>query len=96
MERVERIRAMERILRESEEVLERLEAALDAYEAILPSLRELDAWYGSELWRKDLAADEAGLIPKDLPRGVLSQDEIWDLLEWEREIRERLSRMAEC
>ena len=44
-------------------------------------LRELEAYYTGPLWKEDYAADEAGLLPKDLKRGVLSQDGIWSLLE---------------
>jgi len=44
-------------------------------------LRQLSDYYGSAAWKRDLAADEAGLLPKDLKRGVLSEDGIYDLLE---------------
>ena len=35
---------------------------------------------GSELWKLDFAADEAGNLPPDLKRGILSEDGIWNLL----------------
>ena len=41
---------------------------------------ELSKYYGSELWKQDFAADEAGNLPPDLKRGVLSEDGIWNLL----------------
>lgn len=44
-------------------------------------LRELARYYSSDEWKRDLATDEAGLLPKDLRRGVLSEDGIYDLLE---------------
>ena len=44
-------------------------------------LKALSEYYGSPAWRRDLASDEAGLLPKDLKRGVLSEDGIYDLLE---------------
>ena len=44
-------------------------------------LRALSDYYGSPAWKRDLASDEAGLLPKDLKRGVLSEDGIYDLLE---------------
>ena len=31
-------------------------------------------------WRKDFEADEAGKLPQDLKRGVLSEDGLWNLL----------------
>ena len=45
-------------------------------------LREvLSDYYTSPAWKRDFAADEAGLLPKDLTRGVLSEDGIYNLLE---------------
>ena len=43
-------------------------------------LRHLSDYYSSPAWKRDYAADEAGLFPKDLKRGVLSEDGIYDLL----------------
>lgn len=40
----------------------------------------LSDYYGSEVWKQDFADDEAGLLPKDLKRGVLSEDGLWNLL----------------
>ena len=41
----------------------------------------LDEYYRSPLWHEDYEADEAGELPKDLPRGVLSEDGIYNALE---------------
>ena len=41
---------------------------------------ELVDYYESGQWRKDYEADERGELPRDLKRGVLSQDGLWDLL----------------
>ena len=41
----------------------------------------LEEYYTSGEWRADYEADEAGLFPVDLKRGVLSQDGVYDLLE---------------
>ena len=46
----------------------------------LEVLRRLSDYYSSPAWKRDYAADEAGLFPKDLKRGVLSEDGIYDLL----------------
>jgi hypothetical protein len=53
--------------------------------AIKEDIAELSKYYGSELWKLDFAADEAGNLPSDLKRGVLSEDGIWDLLSDYRE-----------
>ncbi|MBO7473157.1 MAG: DUF4298 domain-containing protein [Ruminococcus sp.] len=44
-------------------------------------VRQLSDYYGSAAWKRDFAADEAGLLPGTLKRGVLSEDGIYDLLE---------------
>ena len=44
-------------------------------------LGQLSDYYGSPEWKRDYAADEAGLLPSDLKRGVLSEDGIYNLLE---------------
>ena len=44
-------------------------------------LGKLSAYYSSDAWKRDYAADEAGLLPKDLKRGVLSENGIYNLLE---------------
>ena len=51
-------------------------------------ISELEAYYLSDEWKRDFADDEAGLLPKKLPRGVLSEDGIYNLLEEYREVSE--------
>ena len=48
---------------------------------IQEATRILAEYYASDEWKQDFADDEAGLLPKDLKRGVLSEDGIWNLLE---------------
>lgn len=50
----------------------------------------LAAYYGSADWRADFAADEAGLLPPGLRRGVLSEDGIYNALDAYREWRDAL------
>lgn len=67
-----------------------LSDALNGYEEAREALDRLTEYYESPLWREDFEADEAGLLPPDLKRGVLGEDGVWDLLtEW-RELRERI------
>ena len=61
-------------------VLENLEEALDAFEGIQEDVKELAAYYEDDDWREDFEADEAGKLPADLKRGVLSEDGIYDVL----------------
>ena len=81
---------MERCLVSASAAVKRLEAALDRYESVRQAIATLDEYYGSDLWRQDLADDEAGLLPENLKRGVLSQDAIWNLLTDVRTLTTRL------
>ena len=81
MTRIERIAHMEALFDKSEEAVGRLEQALEDFAAIAPAVAELEAYYTSPQWRKDFEADQAGKLPKDLKRGVLSEDGLWNLLE---------------
>ena len=80
MTRIERITQMESLFDKSEEVVKRLEAALKDFAALEHDIAKLEAYYNSPQWRKDFEADEAGKLPQDLKRGVLSEDGIYDLL----------------
>ena len=89
-EQLQRIRQMERHLDRASAALKRLSSALDIYEEAKADIAALASYYGSDDWKQDFAADEAGLLPKDLKRGVLSEDGIWNLLEAHRELQERM------
>ena len=80
MEQIERIQHFESLLDRVSPVLENLEEALDAFDDIQADVQELSAYYEGESWRVDFEADEAGKLPKDLKRGVLSEDGIYDVL----------------
>ena len=89
-EQLQRIRKMERHLVRAASALKRLSSALDKYEEAKTDIAALASYYGSDDWKQDFAADEAGRLPKDLKRGVLSEDGIWNLLEEHRELQERM------
>ena len=88
MTRTERITHMENLLDKSTEVIHRLEQALEDFAALQPDIAELEAYYTSPQWRKDFEADEAGKLPKDLKRSVLSEDGIWNVLEDYKRLKE--------
>ena len=69
--------------------------ALDKYEKIQEAIAALSDYYGSNEWKQDYADDEAGMFPKDLKRGVLSEDGIWNLLSDWQELEERLRSLRE-
>ena len=80
MEQIKRIRHFEMLLDRVAPVLGNLEEALDAFDGIQEDVRELSGYYESDEWREDFEDDEAGRLPKDLKRGVLSEDGIYDVL----------------
>ena len=90
MEQIERIKQMELRLERAAAVVMEMSATLDMYEAALEDIKTLDEYYSSDEWKQDFADDEAGLLPKDLKRGVLSEDGIWNLLSDARELKDRL------
>ena len=77
----ERITQMEQRLDRATAAVEALEAAIEQYKATSDDLTVLDTYLGSPEWHADRDDDEAGRLPKDLRRGVLSEDAIWNLLE---------------
>ena len=81
---------MERHLVRAASALKRLSSALDKYEEAKADIAALASYYGSNDWKQDFAADEAGLLPKDLKRGVLSEDGIWNLIEDNKELQKKL------
>lgn len=83
MDRIERIREMEARLNRIKEWLERSGPSVEE------DVRILDEYYQGSLWRSDFEADEAGKLPADLPRGVLSEDAVYNVL---TEYAERKSR----
>ena len=80
MEQIERIRHYETLLDRIAHVLEHLEEALEAFGGPTEDVKELSAYYESDEWGDDFEAEDAGKLPADLKRGVLSEDGIYDVL----------------
>lgn len=80
MEQIERITLMEQRLNRALAAARQLETALEAFEAAREDVKALEGYYSSEEWKQDYHDDEAGRLPSDLPRGVLSEDAVWNLL----------------
>lgn len=78
---VERIVAMENRLNRALQAVDELEHAQKHFEEVKDDIRVLEQYLGSDEWKADFAADEAGQLPSDLRRGVLSEDGIWNLLQ---------------
>ena len=90
MEQIERIKLMELHLDRASSAVMQLSAALDNYIDVQESISALDEYYSSDDWKQDYADDEAGLLPPNLRRGVLSEDAVWNLLSDTKEMNIRL------
>lgn len=81
LEAVDILASYDRVKR-MEELMDKVgEAVEDArYEGFESDVRTLEEYYAKD-WRMDFELDEAGVFPKELKRGVLSEDGLFDLLE---------------
>ena len=95
MEQIERITYMEQILDEASGAVASLSDALDNYSAMQEKLQELIAYYTSEQWPRDFDDDNAGRIPADLKRGVLSEDAVYHLLADNADVKQRLKELSD-
>ena len=91
-ERIERIKEMEKCLDESSKAIKELWDALINYEWARERYYKVQEYYDSELWLQDFEADEAGKLPKDLKRGVLSEDAVFDLITDHEHLLERMEK----
>ena len=83
-EQIERIQKMEQLLDNALAIISKECITSIEYEETQRAIEILSDYYGSDTWKQDFADDEAGLLPKDLKRGVLSEDAIWNLLaDWQ-------------
>ena len=79
--RIARIKGMEARFDRVKEALEDPGKAEDDLCGLAEDIGILRAYYASGKWQKDFEADERGKLPKDLKRGVLSEDGLWNLLD---------------
>ena len=77
---IARIYRMEEILEKSSKAVRDLQEALNRYVSLEEEIRELELYYTGGQWQKDFADDEAGKLPQNLRRGVLSEDAVYDFL----------------
>lgn len=81
MKQIQRIKHMERQLDKLLAALHAMDKALSGLTKVNDVAQTLSDYYGSAEWRKDLADDEAGRLPENLKRGVLSEDAVWNALQ---------------
>ena len=80
MDQLDRIRYMEQLFDFVVEARKEQTISQDKKARIREATRILTEYYESKEWKQDFSDDEAGLLPKDLKRGVLSEDGLWNLL----------------
>ena len=93
--RIDRVTVMENYMNSVQETFLRLSAALSSFRTVQDTVLYLGQYYESKDWKEDFEADEAGLFLDDLPRGVLSEDGIYNLLEQNDDLWERLRTFAQ-
>ena len=90
MVQVERIAQMEALFEKLNQVLNQLDLSLEQYQNITSMIDKLADYYSSDDWKQDFLADEMGELPKDLKRGVLSEDGIYNLLDLHNELIDKM------
>ena len=86
---IERVKRMEEASHRVEEMLSRLNQGLDDYSQVQHEIEMLEKYLDSKQWQADFEADEAGKLPADMPRGVLSEDGLYNLLSRVEDVKER-------
>lgn len=77
---IQRVIKMERLFCQVLRLKSKHPRTLAELRAMRQSLAVLASYYSSREWKEDFAADEAGLFPRSLKRGILSEDGLWNLL----------------
>ena len=90
MTQTDRIAYMENILDKGNSAINELLAAIEKYNSINQELDELINYYSSPLWKQDFDDDSAGKLPRDLKRGVLSEDAVYDLISDRRRLTDEM------
>ena len=86
--RIKRINEMEASMERVNKVVTVIREHLNRLGNLSSDIEKLQDYYENE-WREDFEADERGELPKDLKRGVLSEDALFDL-------REETERYMDC
>ena len=93
--RIARLRKMEDDFNLVREVIDALQDAVEDYDAVQRRIKRLTEYQESGEWLKDFEADERGEFPKDMPRGVLSEDGLDNLLSDIASVRARIAALVE-
>ena len=80
LEAVDTLAAYDRV-RRMEAKMDKVAGAIEGerYEGFEEDVKTLEEYYENN-WREDFELDEAGGLPKDMKRGILSEDGLYDVL----------------
>jgi len=92
---IERVRVMEEDFNVVRDIMNEMEVAISHFESVQERIEHLSNYLENGQFLKDFEADERGELPKDMPRGVLSEDALYDLLEDVTEMRSRLKAIVD-
>ena len=87
-----RVKQMEKAFAKVTAATRDLAEALDKFDTLKADIKRLEKYQSSGQWLNDYEADERGEIPSDIPRGVLSEDGLYNLLTDIDALRERLGK----
>ncbi len=76
---IERINDMEQRLVRQEEFAKKMNKMLEEYKENFSDFEKLEKYYYSKEYMEDLKLDQEGKL-EDIPRGVLSEDLVYDLM----------------
>ena len=76
--RLKNITKMENILNRTDNLISEMQKLLEKWEQNQEDFNELMNYYTSEERGNDLEDDRLKIIPQDVPRGVLSEDAVFD------------------
>ena len=93
--RIRRVERYEKSFNSITEAVRNLSDALDGFEDIQAEVNALEKYYTGGQWLKDFEADEKGLFPPDMKRGVLSEDAVSSLLDEITELKARCAGFGE-
>lgn len=79
MNAIERIQKMEQYLEEIQNAMQHSPSLIFQDNDLSKKLEQLESYYTDGQWMEDYERDERRELPKDLKRGVLAQDTLWNL-----------------
>ena len=93
--RIKRVEEMEASYDKVLSAMEKLREGMSLLEDCKADIEGLEEYSSSGAWLEDFEADEAGLLPEGMKRGVLSEDGLFDLLSEIGQVRSLLSKTDE-